>query len=150
MVAMSGLPTALYGVEATPFSDGRIKQLRSAAFFAVWQSSNRAAREAYYGLLVPWRADPLAVATVRPLVQMHVALNEGLLTPRQLKGLMEHPEKVGPVAAFSDALRRAGLEYLAEDRVRKGSRTILLRTTPHKQLERVIVWIFFEFPSVYF
>ena len=106
MVAVSGLPTAMYGVEAQPISDQRVRALRRAAFLSIWQSSGRAAREILFTLHVTWRADPLALAIVRPVTQMRMALREGLLTPKQPQEMMEMPERVGPIAAFHKALKR--------------------------------------------
>lgn len=139
MVASSGLPTALYGAECHPVSEERLKELRRAAFGAIWRSGNRAASEVVLSILSPWRADPGAIAITQPFRQLQRALAGGLMTTAQLDELMEAGDTVGPIAALGSALARIEGVYLGQGRIRTGDRTLDLRETPPTQLQLTLV-----------
>lgn len=139
MVASSGLPTALYGLESHPASDERLRVLRSAAFEAIWKSGNRSAIEIVVSIHAPWRADPGAVAIVQPLVQLVKALRAEIVTTRQLDELLEAGDTVGPIAAVAGAIRRGKLQYLGHGRLQIGQEVVPLAETPRAQLTLQLV-----------
>lgn len=139
MVGGSGLPTALYGVEASPICDDRLQALCRAAFEAVWKSGRRAAREVVLSILAPWRTDPLAVATVQPIRQLQKLVRSDMLCINRVDQLVAQGDTVGPVAALRDALRRGHIEYHEGGSLQVGDRRFSLQDTPPKQLTLEIV-----------
>lgn len=139
MVSGSGVPTALYGIESTPFSQERLASLRCAAFWAIWRGGAKAAREIVMTVLVPWRADPLTVALVRPVTQLQKALTCGIVSMGQLDEMLERPERVGPIASLCEALSRAGASYQGGGRLGLNCGRIDLGSIPPRQLTLKLV-----------
>ena len=80
IAAASGVPSALFGTSVQAITNQRLCSLRAAATAAIWRSPGRIATEVLYGLLAPFRADPLAGSVVRPWVFLADAIQRGVLT----------------------------------------------------------------------
>ena len=75
--------------------------MRMAAFEACWRNRFRVASELAFALHLPWRANLMAQAIIRPWVYLRSAVARGVCTLEALCTLWESSRDVfvGPVAA---------------------------------------------------
>ena len=110
IAAASGVPSALYGTSVQAITNARLSSLRAAATAAIWRSPGRLATEILYGLLAPFRADPLAVSIVRPWTFLADAIQREVLQLVEVQWLWTGSKgTTGPLACARVALRRAGV-----------------------------------------
>ena len=111
MTAASAVAAGTYGAAAGPIPVGDLKQMRRAAFEAVWRARFRVPLEIAFANFISWRADPQAVAVVKPWLYLRDACKRGLTSPLELEELWDAcgDTFVGPVAACRQAMRLAGL-----------------------------------------
>ena len=140
LVAASPVPTSLFGVAAVPMSNRRLRAQRSAVMHALWRSGSRAAPELLFTLLAPWRADPMAVSVVTPWTFLRQALLNHVITEDDADELiLRSTDRVGPVAAARDALRRAGLQYGPGVNLVCGRVSLRLVDAPAKLLQMAVL-----------
>ena len=110
IAAASGVPSALYGTSVQAITNQRLCSLRAAATAAIWRSPGRLATEVLYGILAPFRADPLAGSVVRPWLFLTDAIDRGVLQLGEVQWLWTAGKgSTGPLACAKVALRRAGV-----------------------------------------
>ena len=79
MVAASGSAAAADGAAVAPATALEVSQLRAAAARASWRSIYCCPREVIFGVFLSWRPDPLALAVVKPLLYLKVAVERGVI-----------------------------------------------------------------------
>ena len=71
LTQMAAVATGCYAAECNPIPRGQLRIMRAAAFRAAWRNTFRCAPEIAFALFLPWRADPVAVAVILPLLYCH-------------------------------------------------------------------------------
>ena len=100
IAAASGVPSALFGTSVQAITNQRMGSLRAAATAATWRSPGRLATEVLFGLLAPYRADPLAASVVRPWVFLADAIRRAVLPLAEAQWLWTASKgKTGPLLA---------------------------------------------------
>ena len=122
-----------YAPEANPIPLSLLHQMRHDAFVAAWRNTYRCAPEVAFNLFLHWRADPMAIAAVAPLVYLRSALTRGVITRDALLHTWDYcvDRLVGPIPAARQAFRIADLHgTLSGCTNRHGTTIDLLTATP--------------------
>ena len=124
-----------YAPEANPIPMGLLRQMRHDAFVAAWRHTFRCAPEVAFTMFLHWRADPLAIAAVSPLLYLRGALERGVITRDALMHTWDYcvDKYVGPIPAARQAFRIANLRgTISGCTNRFGEALNLLTATPVK------------------
>ena len=135
-----------YAPEANPIPMGLLHQMRHAAFVAAWRNTYRCAPELAFSLFLHWRADPLAIAAVAPLLYLSKVIRRGVCSREELMHAWDYCEDrfVGPIPAARQSFRIAGLSgTLCGCSNRHGTHVNLL-TTPTASLKKFVLSAFRE------
>ena len=121
-----------YAPEANPIPLTLLRQMRHDAFVAAWRNTYRCAPEVAFGFFLHWRADPLAIAAVTPLVYLRSALARGVLTRDALLHTWDYcvDKLVGPIPAARQAFRIADLQGTLSGCTNRHGATVDLLTAP--------------------
>ena len=86
--------------------------MQRAVFTSAWRNTFRCAREVAFGLFLHWRADPIALAVVEPILYIRSAVRRGLCSWDRMafRWALSTDTRAGPIAAAKQALQLAGVD----------------------------------------